>query len=602
MKRSFPTIPPWRLLLLMLPAGLPLHAQWRTETFQLKAGWNAVYLHVDASHQTLDELVGADVDNPILEIWKWQPSPTARQFVQSPQQPDGGDTRWLAWVRFGAEPQGLNRLQGNAAYLVRVAVTHPGYTWSVRGRPLVPDLTWTTTGLNFLGFPTVVASPPDFETFFGQVPQFLQHAEIYQYTGGDLAENPSRVFRLRGTAVRRGEAFWMRAGDWFNRYHGPFALRQLAPEGLAFGDQLGALSFRLRNLTAGELTVTGTLRASEPAPPGQPAIAGTPPLLIRGPRNLTDLTYGYTRLEPDTPFSWTLAAAGQEGSEAEVVVGVDRTAMGGAPGDLFAGILELTDSLGHTRVDVGVTASPASRAGLWVGHAAVTHVAQYLTSYQRDQNGNPVIGPDGRHVITGVNQEMAPVPTPFKLRLIVHNPETGPAILLQRVFLGSAPDGRQVVSTREGALDPDRLAGARRISAVHLPWTADNTGWSFDGPLEADHPISVLVPLDHTDQASNPFLHTYHPDHDNLDPDFEQELPRGVESYAIERRITLSPAAPPDDFDGLTRAARTLQGVFSDTIRLLGLQRTDGPDQRTFATEGTFLLQRVSAVPSLTVP
>ena len=32
--------------------------------------------------------------------------------------------------------------------------------------------------------------------------------------------------------------------------------------------------------------------------------------------------------------------------------------------------------------------------------------------------------------------------------------------------------------------------------------------------------VTVTVPIDYRDQSSNPFLHTYHPDHDNLDPTF----------------------------------------------------------------------------------
>src|SRR5690349_3805296 len=55
-------------------------AQWLTQSILIKPGWTAIYLHVDASHQSLDQLVGADLDNPISEIWLWLPASTA-QFV-----------------------------------------------------------------------------------------------------------------------------------------------------------------------------------------------------------------------------------------------------------------------------------------------------------------------------------------------------------------------------------------------------------------------------------------------------------------------------------------------------------------------------------------
>ena len=50
--------------------------------------------------------------------------------------------------------------------------------------------------------------------------------------------------------------------------------------------------------------------------------------------------------------------------------------------------------------------------------------------------------------------------------------------------------------------------------------------------------------VDHGDHVANPFLHTYHPDHDNLNADFDATLPRGVESFGIERSMSfvLSPS------------------------------------------------------------
>jgi hypothetical protein len=55
--------------------------------------------------------------------------------------------------------------------------------------------------------------------------------------------------------------------------------------------------------------------------------------------------------------------------------------LGGAPGDLFAGILQFTDSLHHTEVNAAVSARADSHAGLWVGTALVTNVNEYLKSY-----------------------------------------------------------------------------------------------------------------------------------------------------------------------------------------------------------------------------
>ncbi len=50
-------------LFLALPAA---QAQWQKQSMTLKPGWNAVFLHVDASYTNLDALV--DPTSPIKEI------------------------------------------------------------------------------------------------------------------------------------------------------------------------------------------------------------------------------------------------------------------------------------------------------------------------------------------------------------------------------------------------------------------------------------------------------------------------------------------------------------------------------------------------------
>lgn len=602
--RTSPLLPRIALLASLVAVGaVPAQAQWITQSFALRAGWNAVYLHVDASHDTLEHLVGDDPGNPILEVWEWRPAPTTQQFVQSPQEPADSGSQWLSWVRNDPNPGTLERLHGNAACLVRVAAATPAYEWQLKGRPLLPAHEWTTTGLNFVGFPTVPLSPPDFETFLSAVPALLQNAEIYQYVGGELGpQNPARVYALRTTPVNRGQAYWIRAGDLYNRYYAPFELYQANVRGVDFGDHLSTSAFRLRNLTQDELIVTLRLQPSETPPAGETALAGTPSLLVRGALNTTDLTYGYSQLPVDTSRTWTLAAAGQEGSEVEVVLGLDRTAMGGSLGDRFAGLLEFADSLGQARVDVGVSANPASSAGLWVGSALLNQVGQYLKSYLRDENDQPVMDDDGTYVVESVDTTLDRVASPFALRLIVHNPAAGQAVLLQRAYVGVNPAGNPVVSTAESVLDPDALADARRISAVHLPWSDANPGWAFDGLLDGSAPLLTTVTLGYADQASNPFLHTYHPDHDNLDTSFDQELARGSESYTVERQITLTPNPPPDDFNSLTSAGHNFLGDYAETIKVFGLQRSGGPDTQTFEVRGAFVLRRISDLDPLTTP
>ena len=326
-----------------------------------------------------------------------------------------------------------------------------------------------------------------------------------------------------------------------------------------------------------------------------------PPLLLRGIQNKIDLTYGFSQLLPNTPSSWVLTPKGQPGSEVEVVLGLDRANATGNPGDLLAGVLQLTDSLGHTHVDLAVSATVASEAGLWVGAAAVNEVGQYLLSYLRDNDSQLIVNTNGAYIVTSVVTNLTPVPTAYPLRLIVHNPSSGPATLLQRVYYGFNVASNSIVANQEAVLAPNLLGAARRISASHLPWSEANPGWFFNRSLAQGAILSVLVTNLFNDQVSNPFLHTYHPDHDNLDAQFKNELPQGSESYTVVRQVTLSVTPPANHFASRVAAGLTLTGEYLETIRVLGLARAGNSyDARRFDVKGDFKLNRISEISTLT--
>lgn len=588
----------------VLLGGSTVQAQWVTQTVDLNAGWNAVFLHVDATHDTLNNLVGGDLANPILEVWRWNP-PSIAQFTDSPANPTPA-VEWGTWQRSDPDSQ-LQRLTGDSAYLVRMGTNLATYKWNIKGRPVAPRHAWTISGLNLIGFPTATNNPPKFNTFLAQAPE-LQSAtpEIYRYPGGDLGSNnpallPSLLFS--STSVKRGQAFWMRSGTVFNRYFGPFEVVNSPENGINFQTSLNSSTFRLRNLSSSNMTITLRLAASETPPAGQSNIAGVPPLLLRGSLNQTNLTYGYTNLPLNAPRTFTLTPRNTAGSEVEVVLGLQRSAITDPPGSLLAGLLVFTDSLGVSMVHVPVQATASSSAGLWVGAAAVNEVQHYLKTYERDAANAPVTTSNGNYNVTGLDTSLGAVPKAYPLRLVVHNPESGPnASLLQRVYFGRDYFSNTVVANAESVLDPAHLKNARRITSTHLPWTATNTVWSFDGKLGQSTNLSVTVAVPFDDQAANPFLHTYHPDHDNLNATFSQPLAQGSESYRIERAITLQVLPPADDFSSLVAAGTTLSGIYRETVTLKGLARAGGTNEtRQFEVRGGFSLNRVSEIHTLTL-
>ncbi len=587
------------MLMLMLPLGTA-RAQWLTQTLDLKAGWNAVFLHVDASHATIDDLVAPDPSLAVEEVWMWRPELSAQQFVDTPQSPASTDSRWSSWTRAKGPNSAMNRLIPNTAYLVKVKSDIATYAWAVKGKAVAPRYTWTTSGLNFLGFPVPQGAGPTFDSFLAKGPsEFKQAAEFYRYVGGPLgAGNPGQVFGLRTATMNRGQAYWIQSGNYFNRYFGPLEIQVSESGILNYGDTLRSIGVRVRNLTAGSVTATMRMLASETAPAGQPLVTGLPPLLVRGARKApTTLAYDYTALAANSTMTWTLAPAGQSGSEVEVILGMDRSVNAGNPGDLLASVLRFTDSLGHSQVDVGVTAKVGVYSGLWVGSAEVTDVGQYLKKYQRDPANNPVVGTDGKYAVTNIDTSITGVPTTYPLRLIVHNPASGPARLFQRVFTGHDSQSNAILARKEATLNRNLLSEARRVSAVHLPFSEGNEGWAFNGPVVPGATAKATVTTAHDDGGTNPFVHQYHPDHDNLNATFRRTVPQGSESYAVEREITLVVTPPEDDFNSRTAAGGSLSGSYSEVVRVKGLARGAGKvDTRQFEARGLFSLTRISAV------
>lgn len=604
-----------KLLLLfgvLLFTALPTRAQWTTQSITLKPGWNAVYLFVDAGHVTLDASVGADGANPISEIWLWQPVVAPGRFITSPSAPLPANNDWAVWTRAGgAVGRSLGNLLPNAAYLV-LNSSAANYTWNIVGKPVVPRYSWTAQGVNFIGFSTPPVNPPVVDTFFSPTPVLQNQAQIFYYPGNEAAgapPNTRELFTKFSTPVTRGQAFWIRATDYYNNYFGPVEVVAQSSTGVRFGETLGQYSLRLRNLTGATLTVTNTLIASAAAPAGQTAHVGLVPLLLRGQLNQTNLTYAYSDFT--APRVITLAPQGQPGSDIELILGLNRQVINTAPGsagDLYAGIFRITDSLGYSQIDLPVSAVRTSPAGLWVGNANVSHVRSYLKSYQLGADGQPVISTvttnGAPYVVTNVNTALGRTSRSFPLRLIYHVDTNNAVRLLQRVFSGSDLQTNSILATKESSLNPAALASARRISAAHLPWSAANAGWLATGGFAQGQSITNVVTLDHNDHAANPFLHTYHPDHDNLNATFNALQPVGAESYAIERRLVLTFTAPPVDFTSLTEGSSRMVGAYQEDITFKGRARVVGGsptnDTRTITTAGDFSIQRVSTVPSLT--
>ncbi|HWD19906.1 MAG TPA: hypothetical protein VHB20_11570 [Verrucomicrobiae bacterium] len=409
---KFGTLSFWRIGFVLGAATLSASAQWLTQTVTVTNGWTAAYLFVDASSQPILPTAAnlpLSPGNPIDQIWLWQVPASTAQYVTTPQSPLNAGGRWLSWNMTNSQNT-LAALVPNSAYLIHSR--GPGtYTWSIQGQPAPPHYIWDLTGLNFIGLSTPPVNPPSFASFFAPDPAIVDIAQIYQYVGGPFstqppALNPSPVTFFSSTPVNRGQAFWVGASNVNNSYFGPFQVNLPNPAGLFYGPTAGQFTFHLVNLTSGTLTVSMSLLPSETPPYGQTPIVGSPPMLLEGALNATNLTYAYSPVK-SSPTSWTLPPFGQPGSDIGVVLGVNRFAMTGPTGSLYAGILQFTDSLGLSQVNVPVSASVSDNAGLWVGKANVSQVSYDLKTYATDNSGSYVSTLTTNHVVTFVTNSAA---------------------------------------------------------------------------------------------------------------------------------------------------------------------------------------------------
>ena len=367
------------LALLFSASVTSLYAQWQTQEFTLKPGWNAIYTNIDAKHTTIEELT---LNTQIEEVWMWKPKLSTLQYIQSPEEPLI-TKRWIRWKKNDSNGSTLNRMIGNSAYLVK---STDSQLWSVKGKPVPPRMQWTSTGLNFIGFSTDSNNPPIFTNFLAPVNQFGTSAQIFSYQGGPLSSNnPKEIFNFNNTLVNRGEAYWIRANG-YNRYYGPFEINLQDSQGVLFDDNLSSYDIILKNKTENELTVTMELLDSEPSPiiQGVTNVVGTPPVIVKGPYNFETLLFDYVDLNKNLQ-SWTLQPNGQTGDTMKITLGVHWAKLNGVTGDFFAGILRFQDSLGHLQTDLPLSAIKPDTSGLWVGGASITHVRHDKKVYKTSQ-------------------------------------------------------------------------------------------------------------------------------------------------------------------------------------------------------------------------
>lgn len=569
---------------LLLPLGLcprVAEACWMTQEIPLVAGWNAVHVKVNPFDYGCSAVFGG---GGVDQVTWWN-----RDRRDDGTGTVSADT--FAWYAGAVEPSTFGAVLGDGRYLVHaVAATN----LVILGTPAVPN------GQVFLGESNLVGL---------NIPAGASCRDAFAGFA-HLADNPFKSVNTANAAVRQNpgaavgnpsQAFWLETtGTGAATWTGPLAVSiDTGDRILSWSSSTAARTITVKNVSGGDRVVTFAFEPSLAPPEGQGAKAGD--LALK--RETVDWTQGYARrvYEPMAfPFATNLAA----GASFALKVRPDLDAMKSADG-AYLGILAVSDAgsivsgearaTGTCLVRVGLKAdgglaTAKSPAGLWVGSVALTGVnrARMLTSAKQEWDA----------------EKIQDTTQAFSFRLILHAAEDGAVSLLKQAFVASETAGDEtpaILADRAAAKEFRRLhpnATIRRVSSANFPFMEPR---AFDGALgflKDGATLSVAFTQAY-DAKDNPFVHAFHPSHDNLAFNNGKPSKKGdgadgtgdYESWSVTRRVSLTfagsdPLGANDDWN-----KTVCGGTYRETIT--GLNKTP------IIVEGAFRLNKTLDTPEI---
>lgn len=589
---------------LLLALGLMLAAQTThaafnlTQTYNLRAGWNAIWLELTPTNQDIN-VVFQGV--PIESVWTFASVLSAVDFIQDPNEPVWNRDRWLVHLptnQVASLNNNLFKVLGSRAYLVKASAAT---TLTITGEPQLRFPSWAADAYNFRGFPIDPAAPPTFGSFFRYSPAHYNATQqklqkIYQL-------NEAGQWTLVGASdrMKQGEAYWVYTSG-VSDFIAPLVVSVESGYGLEFSSAVTESNVRFQNLGGGVRTATVTDIGPGNALSYQLNTSPRSWSLLPRPLTLPIASSGSYTLTLSATFSnrttrlqeTALRVNDGQGTQYYIPVDIGRTPLG------TTGTAAERESVGH--------------AGLWVGTATIRAVSEvHSGSLVTNVATNLATGVITREVARlGAGNTPTPTRSEFSLRLLLHVDANGTARLLKDVVqmwqeatysfddLGrrvQQTPGRYVLLTDDtliprykGVALRDGEQVGRRLSTADFPFPSTSANNFL--PLAGSFAINSTVSGSYTmgaDAPMNPFKHKYHPDHDNLDATFTSFR---AEAYEFSRsfQLTFSPTntvgLTPSDY-GYT----TLSGTYRETMH--GLHRTD------IVATGPFQLRRVISTPVL---
>ncbi len=591
--RAIPGLARRGAALIAIVFALNAAAQSYTQKVVLHPGWNAVWVEVDPG---ADPSPGAVFGAAAIEaVWTYAETVTSAQFIQDPSELAWNVSSWRVYVptnRIESIHNNLFTVGANRAYLVKLSGSADA-ALSIEGRPSFRSLDWRPNAYNLRGLPVDSSRAMTFVDFFRASPAHYNSAtgklQAVSRLNPDGHWSPVSPY----DPIDDGAAYWIYTSGESN-YNGP--LNALLPS----GDSLDYYQFAdeaivsLQNVTAAPLGVTvanlsgpdSALAYATPNPIGGTLWNTLPEALSLqvGAGATFPLRLAIRRSEFDGDSYGTVLAI-RSGSGARLLVPVSASKSGGtaaAPGSISPG------GRSKARAKLTPQQEASALAGLWVGKAVVDSVSEV-------NNPTNTAAP-------------TPVKTAFSLNVILHIDSAGNARLLREViqlfkpavtnvdssgFSSTITPPQEVLLTEQSLISKFQPLTPRegqpvgtRISSTSYDYDASGGNYLNLYGLPGGSRVVTATNVVPATLPTNPFLHRYHPDHDNLDSSF---LGFKAEAYDITRRISFSfsPAAPAGSVES-DYGYGSIGGVYREVIS--GLHRQD------LTVQGAFLLRRASSV------
>ena len=210
-------------------------AMTRTQTINLTAGWNAVFLEVEPLEVAPGKVfAGKPVD--IAAAYFAHEAPT--QFVTNPGTQLFKGLGWGVWYaesRPDAFLKTLNAIYGQTAYLIH---TTQAFEWKVEGLASMAKVNWQPNGYNLTGFAMRAQGTPTFAEFFAASPAHKDQA-VYRLVN----EVWKKVTNPTVETMRSGEAFWIFSKGGSD-YQGPLSVETSPQDGLLVLNGSGTVILR----------------------------------------------------------------------------------------------------------------------------------------------------------------------------------------------------------------------------------------------------------------------------------------------------------------------------------------------------------------------